>query len=74
MIEQLVDYEEVSNLDYLEISITNAVFKKDFGVWKRGDSVEILTFNFDNGVLREWSNSGRLVCSVPICVAWDQPE
>jgi hypothetical protein len=64
MIERFASYEDVIDAGPDGVSVSDVVFKMDFGPWKKGQKIDSLSLCEDE--LAEWSYDGkkRAVCKV----------
>jgi len=51
LLEQLVTYESLDECSMDLVQVNNAVFKKDFSHWNRGQKIPLLAINDEEGVV-----------------------
>jgi hypothetical protein len=59
MIEHIVEFEDVIDCGPDGVTVTEAVFKKEFGPWKKGQKLDCLSLEGDE--LTEWSSGGEVM-------------
>ena len=71
MIEQIVDFVDLEDLDSESIFVGNATFKKDFGPFKKGDRVDSLVLSYVSHQLIEFDEQGMAARSVKVLLVPD---
>lgn len=61
MINHICDFVQLLTSEPEEMMVLGARFKLDFGPWKKGDYVDILYFNYEEGKLTEYTMSEEVI-------------
>lgn len=54
LVKEMVDFSGWDDIDTGTMQFYEATFKKDFGPWKKGQTVETLSINFLSGVMESY--------------------
>lgn len=55
MEKDLITYDGYDVNDTMDFGFYDAVFKKDFGVFKKGEHYDSVSFNYGDGYIESWN-------------------